>query len=144
MSPELGGLAGMAIAFYGMTRIRSEASKGGIATGVGTGIVAMSVGIFPALAIPFISVTLMWVLDEWKNRIFQRGVGVAILVALPFMLLYPVALALQGAISPVMWTDTILGAPFLDSATRASINPLYYLRSLPWYGLPALPIAIWC
>ena len=65
-------------------------------------------------------------------------------ITVAFMLLYPVALALQGAISPVMWTDTILGAPFLDSATRASINPLYYLRSLPWYGLPALPIAIWC
>ena len=32
LNPELGGLAGMAIALYGMTRIRSETAKGGVTT----------------------------------------------------------------------------------------------------------------
>ena len=143
MNPELGGLAGLAIALYGMTRVRSETIKGGVTTGVGTGVVAMSVGIVPALAIPFIALALVWMLGEWKNRLFQRGIGVALLVSLPFMLLFPMALFLQGAISPSMWTDAILGAPFLDASTRASIDPLYFIRILPWYGLPALPFAIW-
>ena len=143
MNPELGGLAGMAIAFYGMTRIRSETIKGGITTGVGTGIVAMSVGIIAALAIPFIVIALVAVLGEWKNRLFQRGVGVALLVSLPFMLLFPVALLLQGAISPLTWTEAILGAPFLNAATRTLIEPLYFIRNLAWYGLPAIPFAIW-
>ena len=143
MNPELGGLAGMAMALYGMTRIRSESIKGGITTGVGTGIVAMSVGIVPALVIPFTALALMWVLGEWKNRTFQRGVGVALLVSLPFMLLFPVALLLNDAISPLVWTDAVLGAPFLDSTTRDSINPVYYIRSLPWVGLPAFPFAVW-
>ena len=143
MSPELGGLAGMAIAFYGLTRIRSEASKGGVTTGIGIGIVAMSVGIIPALSIPAIAIVLMWVLSEWRNRIFQRGVGVALLVSLPFMLLFPIALLLTGTPSPLMWTDAILGAPFLDASTRDSINPMYFIRSLPWVGLPAFPFAVW-
>ena len=143
MNPELGGLAGMAIAFYGLTRIRSEATKGGVTTGIGTGIVAMSVGIIPALSIPAIAIVLMWVLSEWRNRIFQRGVGVALLVSLPFMMLFPIALLLTGAPLPLTWTDAILGAPFLDASTRDSINPLYFIRSLPWVGLPAFPFALW-
>ena len=143
MNPELAGLAGMAIAFYGITRIRSETTKGGITTGVGTGIVAMSIGIIPALAIPFITIVLVWVLGEWGNRLFQRGVGVALLVSLPFMLVYPAALLLQGSISPLMWTDAILGAPLLDVSTQGAIDPIYFIRRLAWYGLPALPFAVW-
>ena len=143
MNPELAGLAGMAIAFYGMTRIRSEVTKGGFTTGVGIGVVAMSIGIVPALAIPAMAIALMWMLGEWKNRTFQRGVGVAILVSLPFMLLLPVGLAMQGTIPPSVWTDTILGAPFLDAGTLSVINPLYFIRSLPWVGLPAFPFAVW-
>ena len=143
MNPEVAGLAGMAVSFYGMTRIRSETTKGGITTGVGTGIVAMSIGILPALVIPAVAVALVWMLGEWKNRLFQRGIGVALLAALPFMLVYPASLLMLGAISPLMWTDAILGAPLLDTGTRESINPLYFIRILPWYGLPALPLAVW-
>ena len=143
MNPEVAGLAGMAVALYGLTRIRSETTKGGITTGVGTGIVALSIGIVPALVIPAVAVALVWMLGEWKNRLFQRGIGVALLAALPFMLLYPASLLILGAISPLMWTDAILGAPLLDASTRASIDPIFYLRILPWYGLPALPFAIW-
>ena len=143
MNPEVAGLAGMAVSFYGMTRIRSETTKGGITTGVGTGIVAMSIGILPALVIPAVAVALVWMLGEWKNRLFQRGIGVALLAALPFMLVYPASLLVLGTISPLMWTDAILGAPLLDTGTRESINPLYFIRILPWYGLPALPLAVW-
>ena len=143
MNPEVAGLAGMAVALYGLTRIRSETTKGGITTGVGTGIVAMSIGIVPALVIPAVAVALVWMLGEWKNRLFQRGIGVALLAALPFMLVYPASLLVLGTISPLMWTDAIMGAPLLDASTRASINPLYFIRILPWYGLPALPLAVW-
>ena len=143
LNPELGGLAGMAIAFYGLTRIRSESTKGGVTTGIGTGIVAMSVGIIAAMAVPATVIALMWVLSEWRNRIFRRGAVVALLTALPFMLLFPVGLLLEGALTPLMWTDAILGAPFLDSSTRDSISPLYFVRSLLWVGLPAFPFAAW-
>lgn len=143
MNPELGGLAGMAIALYGMTRIRSETMKGGITTGVGIGIVAMSVGILPALAIVVIAIALVGVLGELKNRLFQRGIGTAMLVSLPFMLMFPLALLQHGAISSLMWTNAIFGAPLFDASTRESINPAYFIRILPWYGLPALPFAIW-
>ena len=143
MNPEVAGLAGMAVALYGLTRIRSETTKGGITTGVGTGIVAMSIGILPALVIPAIALALVWMLGEWKNRLFQRGIGVALLAALPFMLVYPASLLMVGGISPLMWTDAILGAPLLDAGTRGSIDPIYFIRILPWYGLPALPLAAW-
>jgi hypothetical protein len=65
------------------------------------------------------------------------------LVSLPFMLLFPIALSMQGAISPLVWTNAILGTPFLHPSTSNAITPTYYIRSLPWYGLPAFPFALW-
>ena len=143
MNPELGALAGTAIALYGMTRIRSETMKGGVTTGVGIGIVAMSVGIVPALAVPMVAILLVWMLREWRNRLFQRGIMVAVLISLAIMAIYPLALLSQGEISRAMWIDAILGAPFLDVHTRSAIDPIFFLRRLAWYTLPALPFALW-
>ncbi|MEO8102871.1 MAG: glycosyltransferase family 39 protein [Betaproteobacteria bacterium] len=143
MNPELAGLAGLAIALYGMTRIRSEPSKGGITTGLGAGIIALSTGIVPALAPLFIALVTMAILGEWRNRTYRAGIGIAVLVSLPFMLVFPAILLSQitGPLTP--WTETMLGMPWQDLATRRWLDNLHFIRILPWYALPALPFAIW-
>lgn len=143
MNPELAGLAGMAIALYGMTRIRSESRKGGVTTGIGAGVIALSVGLLPALTPTLIAFMLMAVLRDGSNRTFRAGIGIALLVSVPFMLVYPLLLLSQvpGSIAP--WMDAILGLPMTDLADKRPIDLLHFLRILPWYGLPALPFAIW-
>ena len=143
MNPELAGLAGLAVALYGMTRIRSESSKGGITTGVGAGIIALSIGIVPAFVPMLIAFVTMGVLREWKNRTFRSGIGVALLVSLPFMLLFPAMLLWQSAEPITQWAEPIFGVPFHDLATRRAFDNIHFIRILPWYGLPALPFAIW-
>lgn len=143
MYPELAGLAGLAMAMYGMTRIRSEASKGGVTTGIGAGIIALSIGIVPALAPMLIALVAMVILRDWNNRTFRAGIGVALLVSLPFMLLFPAMLLWQSPAPITQWAETIAGVPFHDLTTRRALDNLHFIRILPWYGLPALPFAIW-
>ena len=143
MNPELAGLAGLAVALYGMTRIRSEPSKGGLTTGAGAGITALSIGIVPALAPILITLVTMGILREWNNRTFRSGIAIALLVSVPFMLLFPVLLLFQASEPIAQWADPIFGVPFHDLATRRALDNVHFIRILPWYGLPALPFAIW-
>lgn len=143
MNPEIAGLAGIAAALYGMTRIRSEPVKGGVTTGLAAGAIALSLGIVPALAPTLIALALMAVLKEWNNRTFRRGIAVALLTALPFMLAYPIMLWLQSALPLANWSDAILGLPCRDLLDKRPIDLLHFIRILPWYGLPALPFALW-
>lgn len=143
MNPELAGLAGLAVALYGLTRIRSESVKGGITTGAGAGIIAMSLGIVPALAPILIALVTMTMLQDRGNRAFRSGIGIALLTSLPFMLLFPVLLFLQNAAPMTQWAEPILGVPFHDLADRRALDNIHFIRILPWYGLPALPFAVW-
>ncbi len=142
LNPELGGLAGLAVALYGLTRIRSEPRKGGTTTGIGAGIIALSVGLVPALVPLLISLALRWWLREGSNRTFTRGIGISLLVALPFMLAFPMLLVAQG--EPLQpWWGAILGTPPDTGVLRRTADITYFVTVLPWYGLPALPLAIW-
>lgn len=143
INPEVAGLAGFSIAFYGLTRIRSEPRKGGTTTGIGAGIVALSIGIIPALLVPLLAVALMFFLRDTGNRDFRRGIGFAVASMLPLMLAYPAALWASGSLLTDTWHDAVLGAPFLTDESRRAMNPFYLLGVLPWYALPSLPFALW-
>lgn len=143
INPEIAALAGMAVAIYGMTRIRSEPRKGGVTTGIGAAVMALSVGIAPALVVPLTAIALMIFVGETRNRDFRRGILISLAVMLPLMALYPIALAIKGNIEPRMWVDVILGAPFLAAGTRSAIKINYFAQILIWYALPALPFALW-
>lgn len=146
-NPELAGMAGFAIALYGMTRIRSEPRKGGITTGVGAGVMALSIGIVPVLVVPVTLVALLTFARDWGNRDFRRGVRIAFSVMVPLMLTYPLALVALGYVSttsdPHWLTDTVLGSPLLSSDARTRISVTYWPQILPWYALPSLPFALW-
>ncbi|MBL8525973.1 MAG: glycosyltransferase family 39 protein [Betaproteobacteria bacterium] len=143
MNPELAGLAGLSVALYGMTRIRSEPTKGGVTTGLGAGVIAMSIGIVPALLPPLAAILMMAILKDWGNRAFSRGIAIATLVSIPFMLIFPLLLMLAGQASLSPWLGAIFGIPLIDGDGRRGIELTYFIGLLPWYGLPALPFAIW-
>ena len=143
INPEVAGLAGFAIAFYGLTRIRSEPRKGGTTTGIGAGVVALSIGVVPALLVPLLAVALMLFLRDTGNRDFRRGIGFALAVMLPLMIAYPAALWASGSLLTDTWYDAVLGAPFLTDESRRAMNPFYLASVLPWYALPSLPFALW-
>jgi 4-amino-4-deoxy-L-arabinose transferase-like glycosyltransferase len=143
MQPEIAGLAGMAVALYGMTRIRSEPRKGGVTTGIGGAIIGLAIGIVPALMVPLMAIALLVFVGETRNRDFRRGILISLAVMVPLLALYPIVLALRGTIEDRFWTDVIMGAPFLNADTRGAIAPTYFVQMLVWYAMPAWPFALW-
>jgi 4-amino-4-deoxy-L-arabinose transferase-like glycosyltransferase len=143
MNPELGGLAGMAIATYGLTRIRFEARKGATTAAAGAVVIALSVGLVQALVVPVTALAMMAILHDWKNAAFGRGIAILVGLLAVGAALYPLALAASGLLTTPLLLDAILGTPIFDAHTRGSILPLYLASILPWYALPTLPIAIW-
>ncbi len=143
MNPELGGLAGMSIALYGLTRIRFEARKGATTAAVGAIVVALSVGLVQALIVPLAAIAMMAILHDWQNPAFRRGIAMLSGLVLAGAAVYPLLLTALGLMSEPLFVDAILGTPAFDAHSRGSILPLYLISILPWYALPTLPIALW-
>ncbi len=143
MNPEVAGMAGMSIAMYGLTRIRFEPQKGGMTAGVGAVVIALSVGLTHALIVPLAAFTMMAILHDWKNRAFQRGIAICLVVLLLGSALYPMLLFTNDLLTTEIFIRSVLRAPILEPHLRANIQPLYFLQLLPWYALPTLPCALW-
>jgi 4-amino-4-deoxy-L-arabinose transferase-like glycosyltransferase len=143
MNPELGGLAGMSIAIYGLTRIRFEARKGATTAAAGAVIIALSVGLVQALIVPAAALAMMAILHDWQNAVFKRGIAILVGLLATGAAIYPLVLAAFGLLTAPIFLDAVLGTPLFDAHTRDSILPLYLASILPWYALPTLPIAIW-
>ncbi len=142
LNPEIAGLTGMAIAIYGLTRIRFEARKG-ITAGIGALVMALSIGLLPALVVPAIALAMMAVLHDWQNRAFSRGILICLAILLIGGSIYPLVLWLNGLLTNAMFFEGVLGASMFDTHLRTTIAPLYVFQILPWYALPTLPMAIW-
>jgi 4-amino-4-deoxy-L-arabinose transferase-like glycosyltransferase len=139
MSPEVAALAGMAIATYGLTRIRFEARKGGLTAGSGAAVIALSIGLVPALIVPLAAWAMMWLLHDQQNRAFRRGVLIALGVVLTASALHATALWLVvGDAAMEHLVIAVMGLP-----EAAAIQPIYLASILPWYALPTLPLAAW-
>ncbi|MBL8514874.1 MAG: glycosyltransferase family 39 protein [Betaproteobacteria bacterium] len=140
MHPEAAGLAGFSVAFYGLTRIQSEATKGGVTLGIGCAVIALSVGLVPALFPLLIAVVSMALLRDLGHRAPWRGILIGLVLAGVASGVF-VAI-LNYANQPLeRWWGAILGLPQHEG--RRASDWTYFLSVLPWYALPALPIALW-
>lgn len=140
MQPEAAGLAGYAIALYGLTRIHSEAAKGGITLATGCSVIALSVGFVPALLPLLIAITSMALQRDLSNRAPWKAMLIGFLGAVAASLLF---IALLFAVHQPLerWWGAVLGLPLGEGRRAAEIT--YYVGILPWYALPALPFAVW-
>jgi hypothetical protein len=143
MNPEVAGLAGLSLGVYGLTRIRFEARRGARTAALGAIVIALSVGLVHALIVPLAAMLMMWILHDWQNRTFRRGIILTVVFLVIGASVYPILLAMNGLLSSQIVIDSMLGAPLLDANARHMIGPLYFVQLLPWYALPTLPAAIW-
>jgi 4-amino-4-deoxy-L-arabinose transferase-like glycosyltransferase len=136
-------LAGFATGFYGLALALRRPAAGGcwLGTGVGIGFMAkglLAPGIFGLLA------ALLPLLPAWRNRAYAGTLAVAAAACLPWLLIWPYAL---HAKSPALFDEWLLVnnlGRFLGSNDLGpNADNAHYLRILPWYALPALPLAAW-
>ncbi len=136
-------LTGFAAGFYGLALALRRPGAGGfwLGTGVGIGFMAkglLAPGIFGILAI------LLPVLPAWRTRNFASTLAIAALACAPWLLLWPYALYAE---SPALFNEWLMVNNFGRFLGSNDIGPTadnaHYLRILPWYALPTLPLAAW-
>ena len=143
MIPDLGMLLGFAIALYGLALAPRRELAAGIWLGLGLGFVFMCEGLVEAALLAVVALALA-VFAPWRTRAYLATLGIAALVALPWLALWPWLLYQQSpeVFQQWLWVynlDRFFGTASLPFAGRAD----YYLRIILWYSFPVLPLAAW-
>jgi 4-amino-4-deoxy-L-arabinose transferase-like glycosyltransferase len=144
MLPDTALFCGFAVAIYGLAWARERAVKGGFWLGIGVGIGFLSKGLIEPAVIGMTAMALPLVFRTWRSSRYRLALVVAALVALPWLLAWPIALYQR---SPDLflewfWTNNF-GRYFGFAHLGADSEPWYYTRVLPWFTLPVGPLALW-
>lgn len=136
LMPAVSALTGLATAFYALALAKRRPYRAAVLLGLGLGISFLSTGLLPALIILSTCLLLPICFAYWRSRFFWVVSLIALLVASPFLLLWPLLCWLYAPQLLTEWWVSGL-AQFNQSLH------LYFLKTLLWYAWPALPLALW-
>lgn len=137
-------LAGLSMAVFGLALVPRRSVPGGFLIGTGTGIGFMSKGLIAPAMIGVTMLLLPVLFRSWRNRRFLLAALAACAAALPWLAIWPWALYQRspGLFMEWFWVNNF--GRFLGFARLGPANETgYYLKILPWYAWPALPLALW-
>src|SRR5690242_2621788 len=141
LSPDVGVLAADALALYALASRR--AALGGVLLGVATGLALLARGPLGAGLI-VLTAALLPLFPAWRRRGYGLTLVVAAAIALPLAALWPIALYLRSPALFEQWSQAQdLARLFGLAADSPPVEPLYYVKNLPWFAWPALPLALW-
>ncbi len=137
-------LTGFSLALYGLALCRRRPALGGVWIGMGTGIGFMSKGLLAPGLIGLIALAMPLLFAEWRNRRYFFSLFIALAAALPWLVIWPYALFHR---SPDLFKEWFwlqnMGRFFGHRRWGERDVPGFYFFTLPWYALPALPLALW-
>lgn len=143
LSPEIGLLVAFSLALYALALARRRAVRAGALLGVAVGVAFLCKG-SAAAALIVLTAVLLAVFPPWRTRRYAMSLAIALLVATPMVLAWPAALYLRDPGLLAQWLETQNLARYFGATPRSPpTEPLYYLKNLPWYAWPALPLALW-
>ena len=135
-------MAGMTMAYYGLLLARQD-RWGGFWLGTGAGLSFLSKGLLGP-GILGISGLLLLLFSDWRCRTYLRSLAVAVVIALPWLLIWPTALYLRSPELFQLWFwDNNFGRYLGFSELGPPARALFWLYTVPWVTLPVLPLAIW-
>lgn len=137
-------LAGFSLAVFGFSVALRRALLGAVALGTGTGIAFLAKGLLVPGCLAVSAVLLPLASPAWRTRAYLRTLAVAALCALPWLTVWPMAL---HARSPELFDEWFwglnIGSFIGEESIAAKPSPFFYLWVLPWFALPAWPLAAW-
>jgi len=143
LSPDVGVLATDALALYALALSPRRPGIGGVLLGLATGLAFLCRGPLGASLIA-LTALLLPLFPTWRHRAYVWTFGIALVVALPLILAWPLALHFRSAALFEEWYEAQNLARFFGVAPGSPpVEPMYYLKNLPWFAWPALPLAIW-
>lgn len=140
---DLALVSGCAMMLYGYTLILRHSSKAPLWIGTGVGIGFMAKGFIAPILFVFISLGLL-LFQVWRNQHYRRTLMWALLFALPWLTIWPLLLYLRSPQLFIEWAWTLnIGRWFEYAGSGDYRDAFYYVRILPWFAWPALPLATW-
>ncbi len=138
-------LTGFAVAWYGLALSLRRPALGGLWLGIGTGMAFLSKGLLGPGMIGVTALLLPAVSPSWRKKSYVKTLLIASLAALPLVVIWPLALYLRSASLFRYWfweqnLGRFLGYSGLVGRRFSSFS---YFSILPWFALPALPLALW-
>jgi 4-amino-4-deoxy-L-arabinose transferase-like glycosyltransferase len=144
MITDLAGLSGIALAIYGLALAGRRPAAGGAVAGIGAGIAFLGNGFLPLGMLVMLMGLLPLAAPLWRTRRYALTLALTLACATPLAAAWLVALGqgLPGGLQAWLQaaTATRWSSPFADDSP---VELLYFVRILPWYAWPALPLAAW-
>ena len=143
ISGDVGVLAAYALALYACALALRRPFAGGALLGLAAGLAFLCRGPL-ATALIGLTAVLLPLSGSWRKRGYAWTLATAVAVAAPLLAAWPLALYLRSPALFEQWYDAQSLARFLGLAPgSAPAEPLYYVKNLPWFAWPALPLALW-
>ena len=137
-------VCGLAMALYAFALSARRHRLAGLWLGIGLGLIFYSTGFVEPLMVLIVAALLPVVAPRWRTREFAVTVGIALVVALPWAIGWPLVLHARAPelFTQWFWHENVLrlkGMFIISSEDEL----FYHLRNLAWFAWPALPFAIW-
>jgi 4-amino-4-deoxy-L-arabinose transferase-like glycosyltransferase len=103
-----------------------------------------STGLVEPLMLLATIVLLPMLSPHWRTRAYALTMLVALVLLLPWVLIWPAALYSRSPelFAQWFWIENVLRLKELFSFNEKE-EYFYYLNALPWFAWPALPFALW-
>ncbi len=141
---DLALLAGCAMMLYGYALTLRFKRRAGMFIGTGVGIGFMAKGFIAPILFLLISAALL-LFRNWRNRPYLSALGIALLTALPWVVIWPWMLYERSPQLFVDWAWTLNVGHWLHYVRHdfGAGAVIHYAQSLPWLAWPAWPLAAW-
>ncbi|HZV61943.1 MAG TPA: glycosyl transferase [Methylophilaceae bacterium] len=133
---EVAALAGVAMGLYALALAKRRPFRASGLLGSSIGICFLSSGVYVALIPLTTALALPLLFSNWRDRSFAIVLGLSLLLAAPWLVIWPLWLWYSApAVFHTWWQNSlqVFSTPFHG----------YFLNLLAWYAWPALPIALW-
>lgn len=136
ITPHVAGLTGLTMALYALTLAHRRPFRAAILLSLSLIICFLSTGLVHVAIILISALMLAILFRHWQTQRYAIVCGIALLCALPIAAIWPfIVHANTPHLLNTWWQHQFV--------LYTEFNHAYFIKTLAWYALPGLPIAIW-
>ncbi len=141
MQPAMAFLATTAALYFGLALIPQNPAGGGVIVGAALGLGSLAAGLPALIALGPLLVLTPLFSSSLHSTAMARGMLIALAVAAPLILSWPLSLYWLEPAAFGMWWSRELGD--LRPSSNYLLSLWNYIKLLSWFAWPALPLAAW-